>query len=369
MSRGATDAYWREQSLTGVYKHALLKRYLPQFAGKTGSKSTRVVFVDGYAGRGRHEDGTPGSAELMLKYAQGQHRQGIQWECHFCEVNRKSFNALERVVSEYASEVDAKCYHSDVEGVLDSAVDSADGLPIFLFLDPCGVGLPYSRLVAAVNRRSQRLPTEFLLNFSMVAVRRIAGLLKSAENHEKALQRLDHALGGDWWRDEFNSGGLSEEQVVRKYVEHLARDCRMGVYAMPVRKAAHHKPLYYLVFGSRSMHGLFCMSDAAAKASHDWRLAEAAYQETPDGLFSSPPSITQEEIEDASLPRIRANIVRLLEEKGHVSVLNDFHDILGTDLGEVPNKVIRRAIKELHADGLTSTNGVGRIEGLVVRQP
>jgi hypothetical protein len=49
-----------------------LKRYLPLFAGKTGSTSTKrsVVYLDGYAGRGRYENGAPGSAELILKVAE-----------------------------------------------------------------------------------------------------------------------------------------------------------------------------------------------------------------------------------------------------------------------------------------------------------
>jgi hypothetical protein len=56
MPRGADDRFWREEGLPSVFKHTLLDKYVPQFAGMTGSRSTarKVVFLDGYAGRGRY---------------------------------------------------------------------------------------------------------------------------------------------------------------------------------------------------------------------------------------------------------------------------------------------------------------------------
>lgn len=61
VATGAGDDYWGGQNLPSVFKHTLLDGYVPQFAGMTGSRSTekRVVFLDGYAGRGRYADGTP----------------------------------------------------------------------------------------------------------------------------------------------------------------------------------------------------------------------------------------------------------------------------------------------------------------------
>lgn len=46
-----------------MFKHGILSRYPVVFAAKTGSASpgNRVVFLDGYAGRGEYDDGQPGS--------------------------------------------------------------------------------------------------------------------------------------------------------------------------------------------------------------------------------------------------------------------------------------------------------------------
>ena len=85
MATGAGDRYWERQGLPSVFKHDLLRRYLPRFAAKTGSKAPGVVYLDGYAGRGRYEDETPGSAERILQIAQHQGTLGIKYRLFFYE--------------------------------------------------------------------------------------------------------------------------------------------------------------------------------------------------------------------------------------------------------------------------------------------
>ena len=72
MSTGARDQYWEQQRLPRVFKHDLLRRHLPVFAGKTGSRAPGVVYLDGFAGRGRYQDRTPASAEHILQIAEQQ---------------------------------------------------------------------------------------------------------------------------------------------------------------------------------------------------------------------------------------------------------------------------------------------------------
>ena len=76
MATGADGQYWEKQRLPSVFKHDLLGRYLPVFAGKTGSTAPGVVYLDGYAGRGRYEDGRPASAERILQIAENQSSMG-----------------------------------------------------------------------------------------------------------------------------------------------------------------------------------------------------------------------------------------------------------------------------------------------------
>jgi three-Cys-motif partner protein len=137
MSKGAGDEYWEGQKLPSVFKHDLLKRYLPVFTAKTGRVASGAVYLDGYAGRGRYEDGTPGSAERILQIAEFHGERGIPYKLFFYEKKRASFKLLKPVVDEYrARGIDAQAFRGEVLDGLGEVIDAATGLPLFLFLDP-----------------------------------------------------------------------------------------------------------------------------------------------------------------------------------------------------------------------------------------
>ncbi|MBT2546054.1 three-Cys-motif partner protein TcmP [Streptomyces sp. ISL-44] len=76
-----------------MLKHELLRRYLPPFGGMTGTQAQdgRVVYLDGYAGEGRYENGEPGSAEIALRVAAHHRSRGLNRSCFFVEQDAKSF--------------------------------------------------------------------------------------------------------------------------------------------------------------------------------------------------------------------------------------------------------------------------------------
>ncbi len=193
MSTGTGANYWQGKALPSVFKHELLRRYIPPFGGMTSTQSQdkRVVYLDGYAGEGRYENGEPGSAELALRVASYYRRSGLNLSCFFVEQQAKSFERLLEVLRGYqARGVDARAHHGEVDDVLDDVVRRARGVPLFLFLDPCGLCLPMERLVDVLaRRRPERRPaTELLMNFSMMAVRRLGGHVSSPKGNEKSLR-------------------------------------------------------------------------------------------------------------------------------------------------------------------------------------
>lgn len=370
MATGATGDYWEQQALPRVYKHALLRRYIPVFGGKTGSTSGEVIILDGFAGRGRHSDGTPGSAELILKTAVDQSR--ITWRCFFFENDSASHKVLQGVIDEYVElGVAAISQNSEVAPHLPEVLSAAQGLPLFMFLDPCGLGLPYETLVQTLNAPDRAgNPTEALLNFSMEAVRRIGGHVLSPKGNERTLSRLDEVVGGNWWRTIFESGEPNPDEVVTGFMRGLARDTKMKVGAFPVRRAPHHQPLYYLVFATRSNHGFWAISDAAAKAAEEWRNAHANSQQCEGTLFDIGPATTRARIESDAVSEIASNIERMLNEKESFKVLDHPLEILGKHVGEVRNLCVREAVKRLYRQGKTACTGVGPlVEQLVVTRP
>jgi hypothetical protein len=148
MPRGADDHYRELPRLPSVFKHTLLDRYVPQFAGMTGSRSDarRVVYLDGFAGRGRFEDGSPASPERILRIALHQGTNGtVAWSCFFVEAEEDSAVELVQVVDEYIRQgVTATAHHGDVLDVLDDVVGAAVGCPLFCSWIPAAWASPTS---------------------------------------------------------------------------------------------------------------------------------------------------------------------------------------------------------------------------------
>ena len=382
MATGAGDEYWDEPNLPSVFKHTLLDKYVPQFAGMTGSRSAekRVVFLDGYAGRGRYEDGSPGSAERIMKIAQHQFATAnLAWTCFFVEQDDESAAALSAVVAEHrVNGVDARAHHGDVADIVDEVLTGANGLPLFLFLDPTGLGLPYDVLVRLLTEKRRELwpPTEVLLNFSLEAVRRIGGHVRSPHGNETTMHRLDLAVNGDWWRDVFTTGVTDEAvaQVVARFTADLSRDTHMHIVPVPVSRAPTHKPLYHLVFGTRSQHGLWAFGDSVARATQAWwdTLEAVEAHEEPDVLFSVTQTIrpTLDAVEAEAIPVIADSLAAILRDKTAFKTVDETLRVFGDYYGQVREQTVRQAVKRLHASGGTACTGVGgKPRDLVVSRP
>lgn len=372
MSSGAGDQYWGQPALPSVFKHDLLRRYLPQFAGKTGSVASGVVYLDGYAGRGRYQNDKPASAERILQIAENQGTRGIKYRIFFHETDPDSYAALKVVVDEYnVRGVQAEASPEEVIDGLAKVITAAEGMPLFLFLDPCGLGIPFSDLVSTLSgpRAARWPPTEVLLNFSLEAVRRIGGHVPSATPNEKTMTRLDEALGGNWWRNLVRQGisDRAVEEITTGFMERLGSAVDMEIFAIPVRREPSHKPIYYLVFGTRKPHGLWYFADATARATEEWWKtidAQEAAREKEAGLIPlfdidipSHPDIS--EVESEALPVIAENLARLAKQHGAFRVGDFPAEVFGSYIGRVRETVVRAAIKDLHASGRTPSDGKG----------
>lgn len=371
MATGTDGNYWEDRALPSVFKHELLRRYIPPFGGMTSSQSNRkrVVYLDGYAGEGRYASGEPASAEIALRVAAHHQEMGLKWTCFFSEQQGKSFDRLDEVVREYrAGGVDARAHRGNVDGFLDQVVHEAVDLPLFLFLDPCGLCLPFERLVGVLaGRRPKRWPpTELLMNFSMMAVRRLGGHVRSPRGNERALQRFDAVCGGSWWRDHFTQSGAEDpaEEVAAEYGRRLGRATGMTVLSVPVAKSPTHKPVYYLVFGTRSQHGLWVAGDAIARARAKWWETIELQDEEKDSdtLFTTTSVIRPDpkDVEKEAVPAMAANLEALLHRMGRpVKLVDHTLSVFGEYYGQVTEPIARMAVKHLHKEGKTPSTGVG----------
>jgi three-Cys-motif partner protein len=376
MSSGTGGDYWKDKALPSVFKHELLKRYLPQFGGMTGSQShdKRVVYLDGYAGEGRYENGEPASAEIALRVASHfRARHGITVECFFTEAQQKSFERLQQVVEHYrAGRVLAHAHHGEVDAVLDSVIQRAVRAPLFLFLDPCGLVLPQVRLVDVLARKrpQKKPPTELLMNFSMMAVWRLGGHVRSPKGNERSLQRFDDVCGGTWWREYFAEAaaptakeGAAEdaiEAVAAEYARLLSRRTGMFVQSVPVSHDPHKRAVYRLVFATRSQYGLWVFGDSVARARDEWWKTLDAREESEGKLALWPLRPDPKEVAVRAVPEIADNLEKLLlRSRRPVKLVDHTLEIFGDFYGQVTEPAVRKAVQRLHEQGKTPSNGVG----------
>lgn len=364
-SAGLLDSSSHAQS---VFKHEILRQYMPVFVAMLGSYShrKRVVVLDGFAGRGRYPDGTPASAELILQ-AMESLKHSRQVLAFFVEKREKDNRALAAVIDEYVTRgVLAKALPGAVEEHLDTVVAAANGVPLFLFLDPCGAGLPFTRLAKVLvgPRRHVRPQTELLLNFSADLSRRAAGALNVGQVSHPIISLMDDTCGGTWWRDTAR-GALSKPMtrnfepvaaaVAREYAQRLARAGSMLQVTVPVRRRMHHQPIYHLVFLTRSQYGLWVFADALGKARQAWlRVLGAVDDEDTGGMLFTPADNMEwviEAEEDRAKKTIMKNLRTLAGERGRFKLVDHTLDVYGEAYGVATDSSVAAALQALKTSG------------------
>lgn len=119
--------------------------------------------------------------------------------------------------------------------------------------------------------------------------------------------------------------------------------------------------MYRLVFATRSQYGLWVFGDTVARARKTWweTLEE---REEDDALFSMA-SVSRpdpKEVEAKAVPEIAANLAKLLARvRRPVRLVEHTLEIFGSFYGQVTEPTVRLAVRLLHEQGKTPSNGVG----------
>ena len=377
--------FWNERKNAAVFKHAVLDGYLPVFATKTGtySRGHRVVYFDGYAGQGRYDDGTEGSPVIAAKIAETlgarTSRRGL--ELFLVEQRKTQFRRLAQVMAQMAPASPPMIRHGDAGDFIDEVLGFAADSPLFALLDPYGLGLPMRSVVQLMKRprdRSGRPPTEVLINFSDIAVRRIGGLLTAATRkapEEVTLMRMDDVCGGNWWRAAYtserrNANGVAA--VVDGYRRRLCGATGSKDWTVPVRNRAHQEPRYFLVFLTRHPDGLWEFGENVSRALAKWRNAcDAAWLGVaPEEVAGALLLDSEDLLEHEWIKEIEANITGLIaSRRSPFAVRQQYAAILGSSLGLARSMHIRTAVKNLYERGVTETDGKGDVATMIILPP
>lgn len=364
MSKGTSSGLLDEARAQSVFKHAILDSYIIRFAIMTVSKlqNKRVVLVDGFAGRGRYPDRKPASGEHLLIAAQ-KSKNSAQVEVVLVEKEHKDFEQLANVTAEYqARGVIAEALPGDVQNHLHAVLRRAAGVPLFLFLDPCGANLPaiVMKNILAGSRRSLWPRTEALLNISADLTRRAAGAVRKELHDHGAIARMNTMCGGDWWQQialdahatsRDGTWETAAESVVNEYARRLGQAAHMIPVVVPVRRRAHHQPVYHLVFLTRAGHGLWVFGDALAAARQKWLQVLGPDDEEAEGMLFNQVEGQIEHEQEQGVKLVKENMLDLVARRGRVKLVDHTLAVFGGSYGQLPEKFVRRAARELNKAG------------------
>ncbi|MGW5704170.1 three-Cys-motif partner protein TcmP [Amycolatopsis japonica] len=390
---GSQD-FFRTRQPQAVFKHGILSRYPVVFASKTG-QSRKVVFLDGYAGRGEYKDGSPGSPLLLSRTAKrvGDFRYvtGI-----YVERNKADFQNLQQVMAEHGRPEDV-VLGGDLHELLPRVLQTAQATALFAFLDPFGTALDREQLVDhLLNRQSGRAPTEVLLHISISTVARIGGLLRRRREagalspaDRKTIAHADRFLGGTWWQQHFEpvkdqkderGATAAALEVAAKYQKRVEAGAHCMSLSMPIRHKPGQLPKYLLVLFTRHVDGLWNFADAVGKAGREWegawRSAEMAKARTKAAgvneyaLFGVdtllPPAEEPFDIKEYEKAHhaewvriIEQNIVRLLERHNGFVPVRRLAEVYDGVFGAAAIPQVRAAMKSLYQQGVITNNGIG----------
>lgn len=364
MSKGTTSGLLETPRAQSVFKHAILNSYIIRFAVMTASKlrDRRAVIVDGFAGRGRYDDLTPASGEHMLIAAQ-KARKSTRVEVVLVEKNRSDFQRLASVADEYLQRgIAVTTLLGDVQDHLAAITRQASEASLFLFLDPCGANLPFLTLTKVLRHdRGRSWPrTEALLNISADLTRRAAGAINKGQHDHDAIPVMNHVCGGTWWQktalqahasstsDDWESAA---EAVVAEYALRLGHASRMTAVVAPVRRKAHHQPVYHLVFLTRANHGWWVFGDAVAKARQEWLKAVGPTDEEAEGMLFHPVEDKLAADQERARRIVAQNLTRLAVSGASGRLVDHATDVLGDAYCLADDSIVRAAARQLKTAG------------------
>lgn len=259
---------WVPEPHTRV-KHAMHRDYLTAWFAILGSRFTHLVYIDGFAGAGRYEDGSDGSPILALKAALNQ-RKPLTSTIDFIFVEERSdrLAQLRREVSQLGLPPHMRCsYHqgkfdTTMSALLGSVVGTGQvTVPTFDFIDPFGYSqTPFSivkRLLA--NRSSEAF---IYVNFEEL------NRFLSVPNQSL---HLDSLFGCDDWRQiiPIKDPEKRRERVRDLYQRQLEREARVKFVRPFEMRNGRARTDYFLFFATNNSTGLLKMKGAMWKADPD----------------------------------------------------------------------------------------------------
>ena len=281
---------WVMRAHTDV-KHTILTRYLTSWMRVLSSGHKKIHYFDGFAGRGRYENGEPGSPLLAMDTAARHDDLLENFLCTFVELNDSNYENLEKEVElkkkECGDVVDVITRNDAFEEVVDDLIEGLDGdtiVPSFFFIDPFGYdSMPFESVSDIINLRETGV--EVFLTFMVRDIRRFL----ENEGHENSITRI---LGNERWKDIPEKGVSNvEEEILKLYEQQLKTEAGARyVWPFEMKMPERRETVYYLIHATNHFKGFKIMKDVMYNAGAEDQFAylgpdHYAYESDQQTLF------------------------------------------------------------------------------------
>ena len=281
-----TKNFFDEKNEWSRYKDILLNGYLVTYFTKVMRTGIDIVYIDGFAGKGKFQDGSIGSpliAKNAIYQAKGISKTTTKIFPYFIEF--EFADELTKNLSDRNSTVISGDYKTEVPKIL----NSQKGKNIFLYVDPFGI--KYLDFEIFKNlKTSEYKSVELLLNLNSFGfIREACRLLKlkqeafddelpdnvySSDKAKNTTDNMNKIANGDYWIEiveEYNAGKYdifeAEQIFLERYKDELKRIFGY-VYSIPIKKSKSRLSKYQMIFATNHKDGAMLMADEMIKCNN-----------------------------------------------------------------------------------------------------
>lgn len=259
---------YREQTFV---KHDILESYLPAYFHILKKTNSKLVFIDGFAGRGTYVKASTGekidgSPLRALRLIARNEAFAKKVSAIFVESDDVLFPQLEKSVIHFYNDHkedirEPICLHGTFAERLSEVMEAVEGdlAPTFLFVDPCGVSGTNFNSIASVMRCSK---CEVFIFFNIDGVRRIAGLSELSDVLVDLMGSQERAQALFEQLHKTHQSHRREKIILEYYCNAIKEDMKVEfIIPFRVEHEDKRKPSHYLIHASRHPLGFRIMKD------------------------------------------------------------------------------------------------------------
>ncbi|MDR1579258.1 MAG: three-Cys-motif partner protein TcmP [Synergistaceae bacterium] len=346
MSKDANSFFLSKKEWSAV-KDELLSCYLTPYIQKILATRKPLLYVDCFAGKGRFQDGSPGSPIIALDVIKECLKQtkfpNTIVECRFIEANH-----VDELTVNIAGYENCQIIPGKYQEVIEELLKWKRGYNAFFYVDPYGVkDLNCSIFDKFTQHKFNSV--EMLINMNSFGFVRAAcsAMQTSYDDIERfddviveydpfefdflpqLAQKLSDIAGGDYWRkiiEDYKAGQFdgyeAEMQFASQYCQRLREKYRY-VLNMPIRVKEKHRPKYRMIHVTNHPDGCVLMYENILKR---WERLALIQRQGQNLLFDE--TIENETVDEQEVTK------NLKQHLAKYSDYSSWREILATFLTE-----------------------------------